>query len=174
MAGYGLDPSDAWPVLMGEQQHVTVTNLGCSGAGFTIAGGCGTDFSGLVPKAAAADPQLVIIESSDNDDGASDDTIDQDTADTMQQLRAALPNATIVAFSTLWDQPEDPPETIAAATSAIDEAVHGVSGTFIDIGQPLAGHPDLLQSDSEHPTAAGQQVLEQDITADLAHAGITL
>lgn len=175
MAGYGLDDaSAAWPALLSASIGVPVTNLGCSGAGFIAVGGCGTDFQGLIAQAAAADPSLVIIQSSDNDLGESAADIQAATTATVAALHAALPNAQIVAFGTLWDQPGTVPDEVADSTSAIQAAVAAVGGTFIDLGQPLAGNSDLLQSDSEHPTVAGQQVLLQTIQAALTANGVAL
>lgn len=174
MAGYGLDPATAWPVLLGEQDGVSVTNLGCSGAGFTTPGGCGQDYAGLIPKAVAAKPDLVIIQSSDNDQGAAIPEIDNATDNTLRKLRSALPHAVIVGLSTLWDQPADPPRTIAASSAALRRAVGDVDGAFVDVGQPLAGQDGLLQADDEHPTVAGQQVLVGVVTHALARVGVTL
>lgn len=175
MAGYGLDDeSAAWPALLATSTGLPVTNLGCSGAGFIAVGGCGTDFQGLIAQAAAANPSLVIIESSDNDLGQSAGDIQAATTSTIAALHAALPNARIVAFGTLWDQPGGVPQEVADSTAAIQAAVAAVGGTFVDIGQPLAGDDQLLQSDSEHPTVAGQQVLVQTIRSALTANGIAL
>lgn len=174
MAGYGLSPDEAWPALLASQEGVSVTNLGCSGAGFVAIGGCGTNFGGLIGQAARADPSLVIIQSSDNDSGESDQSIQTATAQTVGALHEAMPDAVIVGFGTLWDEPSTAPGTIAASTAALQSALADVGGTFIDIGQPLISQPGLLQADGEHPTAAGQRVLVQTISQALADAGIGL
>jgi acyl-CoA thioesterase I len=175
MAGYGLDDaSAAWPALLGASTGVQVTNLGCSGAGFIAVGGCGTDFEGLIAQAVAADPDVVIIQSSDNDLGESADDIAAATTQTIAELHAALPDAEIVAFGTLWDQPGDVPDEVADSSSAIQAAAAAVGGTFIDLGQPLRGVDGLLQDDSEHPTVAGQQVLATAIQQALTANGVAL
>ena len=38
-----------------------------------------------------------------------------------------------------------------------------IGGTFIDIGQPMSGHPELMQDDDVHPNTAGQVVLASTI-----------
>ena len=40
-----------------------------------------------------------------------------------------------------------------------------VGGHYLDIGQPLGGHPELMQDDDVHPTVAGQVVLAGTIQA---------
>lgn len=174
MAGYGLDPDSAWPVLLAGKTGVPVVNLGCSGGGFIAVGGCGTDFEGLIDQARQQNPAIIIIQSSDNDDDQSAPAIRDATLRTVSALHAAAPDALIVGLSTLWDQPDEQPSTIGAATAALRAALSSVGGTFVDIGQPLAGNPQLLQADDEHPTVAGQQVLVRAIGDRLADAGIEL
>lgn len=173
MAGYGLDPAEAWPALLASHESATVTNLGCSGAGFVSVGDCDVPFAGLIQAAAAADPAIVIIQSSDNDDG-EDDALAGATMSTLVALRDALPHARIVGLSTLWNQPWEEPDEVRAGTSALRDAVTAVGGTFVDIGQPLADDPGLLQFDDEHPTAAGQETLREAITSAIAAAGLEL
>lgn len=151
MAGHGLDPAQAWPMLLGAQTGVVVSNFGCSGAGFVAVGDCDTDYSGLVDQAAAVHPDVVIIQSSDNDFGQSDDAIAAATHATVASLRAALPTAEIVGLSTLWDQPGDIPDQVASTSDDLRDAVESVGGTFIDLGQPLA---DQAVRDGEYGTGA--------------------
>ncbi|WP_066516887.1 SGNH/GDSL hydrolase family protein [Curtobacterium ammoniigenes] len=174
MAGLNLDPSEAWPAVIGDERDATVTNLGCSGAGFIAGGTCGTDFRGLIAKAEATKPQLVIIQSSDNDLGQSPAKLTAATDATLVELRRALPHATIVGFNTLWDQPGTAPTEVTYSSEELRDALREVKGTYIDIGQPLRGTPGLMQSDHEHPTAAGQRVLAAAIIAALQRAGINL
>jgi lysophospholipase L1-like esterase len=174
-AGLGLDGSQAWPALIAAEDGIAVRNLGCSGAGFVATGSCGFDFAGLVAQASADDPDLVIIESSDNDFGQSDDDIAEATWRTVTALHAALPSATIVGLSTLWDQPGGTPAQVASTSAALENAITAVGGVYLDIGQPLRDDPDdLLQSDDEHPTASGQEVLGRTVRAALSSAGITI
>lgn len=172
MAGHGLsDPgSTAWPVLLGEETATTVTNDSCSGAGFIAVGSCGTDFAGLIDEAVAAHPHLVVIESSDNDLGEDPAALARATMTTVAAIHAALPDAQIVGLSTLWDQPGATPAEVSASSADLERAVDAVGGTYVDVGQPIAGRAGLLQSDSEHPTVAGQRVLASAIVQDLRAA----
>ncbi len=172
MAGYGLDTGDDWPSLMAARTGASVTNLACSGAGFIAEGDCGTDYSGLIDAAIAASPTVVILQSSDNDDGESDESLDDAAMSIVVALRTALPHTSIIGISTLWNQPYDEPDEVASSSIALQTAVEAVGGTFVDIGQPLQNGEGLMQFDDEHPTAAGQQVLLDAITSALAGAGI--
>jgi len=174
MAGYGLDPDQAWPALLAAEGDATVTNLGCSGAGFVADGDCGVPFAGLIDAAVAAHPALVIIQSSDNDDGEDEATLADATMSTVVALHDALPAARIVGLSTLWNQDEDAPDEVESSTRALESAIAAVGGAFVDIGQPLQGNSDYLQWDDEHPTAAGQEALLSAIGSAFAGAGIAL
>lgn len=174
MAGHGLADAatGAWPVLLGTATGDHVVNDSCSGAGFIAVGSCGNDYQGLIAEAVAADPGIVIIESSDNDNGEDPTTLATATTETVAALHAAVPTARIVGLSTLWDQPGAVPAEVEQSSDDLRTAVTAVGGTYLDIGQPIAGKDGLLQADDEHPTDAGQQVLASAILADLRAAGI--
>lgn len=158
MKGHGLMASQAWPALMAGQNFWRLDNLACDGAGFLAVGDdsdCGETFAGLVSKAVALHPHTVIIEGSSNDLGQSDSDLMPETVTQLQELRNALPHAQIIALSTIWGD-----TSVPAQLSDIDEQVRAgvtsVGGVFLEIGQPLQGHPEWMQSDDVHPTAQGQ------------------
>lgn len=174
MAGLGLDADEAWPALVAHDTGADIVNLGCSGAGFTIIGDCGDDYAGLVQQAIALHPATVIIQSSDNDSGASQDEIEASTRSTIDELRAALPDAELIGIATLWHLDWDEPDAIGWSSDALQSAVTDDGGVFLSLGQPLRGRPELLQWDGEHPNGDGQIVLSDALEAALDDAGIVL
>jgi acyl-CoA thioesterase-1 len=145
-------------------------NLACDGAGFLAVGNdsdCGEAFAGLVAKAVALHPRTVIIEGSSNDFGESNDALMPETVAQLAQLRAALPDAQIIGLSTIWGD-----TSVPAQLTDIDEqmrvAVTRVGGQFLQIGQPLGGHPEWMQSDDVHPTADGQLAIYASVQAAFA------
>ena len=158
MKGHGLNATDAWPALMAKQNGWRLDNLACDGAGFLAMGDdsdCGNTFAGLVAKAVALHPRTIIIEGSSNDIGESNDALMPETVSQLAQLRAALPNAQIIGLSTIWGDTAVP-EQLTDIDNQVREAVTQAGGQFLDIGQPLSGHPEWMQSDDVHPTAVGQ------------------
>lgn len=158
MKGHGLTAAEAWPALMAGQNGWRLDNLACDGAGFLAVGDdadCGETFAGLVAKAVALHPRTVIIEGSSNDFGESNSALLPETESQLAQLRLALPNAQIVGLSTVWGDTAVP-DQLADVDAQVREAVTKVGGQFLEIGQPLGGHPEWMQSDDVHPTAAGQ------------------
>lgn len=172
MSGFGLEPEQAWPALLATRAHVSVTNLACPGMGFVVQGDCGTAYAGLVPAVAALQPQLLIVESSSNDFWEDEDEIRVDTADTVDQLHSAAPQARIIGLSTIWNDEADVPGDTQVTSDALKDAVDKVGGTFIDVGQPLQGHPEWMQEDDVHPTPRGQRAIEQTVMSALQDADV--
>jgi acyl-CoA thioesterase I len=174
MAGLGLDPQYAWPSLLAAGTPTKLVNLACSGAGFIAVGGCGTNYAGLIAQAAQARPTLVIVESSSNDIGQADAAIDKATQGTMGALRAAVPSATIVALSTVWNDEHSWPEEVTSSSTSIERAASTQHALYLDLGQPLEGHPEWMQGDDVHPTIDGQRVLAESVRRALAGVGLAL
>ena len=176
MKGNGLSPAEAWPALLAANNNWSLTNLACDGAGFGALGAvdeCDSDFAGLVSKAVALHPALILISGSSNDLGIDDVTLVEQTDAVAKALRAALPTATIVGISTVWND-TDTPSQINDINGQVRQAMLQVGGVYLDIGQPLVGHRDWLQGDDVHPTAVGQQVLTTAIDAAIRGANLTL
>jgi len=172
MSGFGLPPEQAWPILLGARAHVALTNLACPGMGFVVQGDCGTTYAGFVPAVTALQPELLVIESSSNDFWEDEDEVRSDTANTVYELHAAVPDARIVGLSTIWNDDPDVPADTKITSDALRDAVDAVGGTFVEVGQPLAGHPDWMQDDDVHPTARGQRAIEQTVMSALQDADV--
>ena len=161
MRGWGLRSENAWPRVIALTNEWDVTNLGCDDAGFVVIGRasqCGDTLVGISRSVAALHPDLVIIQGSSNDFGQSNDRLLAATIEALTVLRSQFPNADIVGVSTVWsDTP--PPAQLADVNSQVQQAVTAVGGRYVDIGQPLAGHRELLLPDDVHPTAEGQAEL---------------
>ena len=175
-AAQGLSPDAAWPVLLGNDLHLDVTDLGCSAAGFVATGNgqqCATDYDGLVAYTAATDPDVVVVQASSNDLGQDEGTVRSAIDDMVTDVHKGVPHARVIGLSAVWAE-QDPPAQLAAVDTDLAAAVHGVHGTFVDVGQPFHGHPELMQSDDVHPTAAGQRALERATVAALRKAHVRL
>ncbi|MHB1172180.1 MAG: SGNH/GDSL hydrolase family protein [Lacisediminihabitans sp.] len=176
MKGNGLSPAEAWPALLGQDNHWAITNLACDGAGFATTGDlsdCDDVFSGLVSRAVALHPALILISGSSNDLGIDNGELLKQTVAALQTLRTDLPAATIVGISTVWNDTAAP-DQVNDINGQVRQAVEDVHGIYLDIGQPLTGHPEWLQSDDVHPTTDGQRVLATAIGDAIRSARLTL
>ena len=172
MKGLGVETNQAWPELISQQDGWSLTTLACNGAGFLaigVADDCGSNFSSIVQTAGSLRPDLVIIEGSSNDFGMSNSSLLESTVGAVSALHAQFPQAKIVGLSAVWGDTTVPDE-IAEIDSQVQQAMTQVGGTYLNVGQPLSGHPELMQSDDVHPTAAGQQVLAATIKEALLPA----
>lgn len=144
-------------------------NLGRGGTGYRTSAGkdaCGVDycptFVEMADAAVGQKPNIVVISGGVND-GTKDVSAAAKTL--FRRLRASLPNAKILVLSPFAGT-NAMPSTAAEVKSAA--ALAGV--TYVDIGSPFQGHPELLSSDGIHPTAEGYQVLTNTITKALKKA----
>jgi acyl-CoA thioesterase-1 len=165
MRGHGLTPDQAWPALMAAHDDWRLDNLACDSSE------CGGTFAGLVAQTVALHPRTVIIEGSSNDFGESNSSLMPETLAQVKELRAALPHAQIIGLSTIWGDTAVPAQ-LSDVDQQVRDAVTSVGGLFLDIGQPLSGHPEWMQSDDVHPTAAGQLAIYAAVQAAFARAHV--
>lgn len=166
MKGHGLTAAESWPALVADDDHWRLTNLACDGAGFLKTGNsddCGNDFSGLVSEAAAKHPQLILISGSSNDLGLDDAELKKQTDSVVAALRRKLPEAIIIGISTVWNDTATP-DQMNDINDQVRSAIRSAHGLYLNIGQPLAGHKEWLQSDDVHPTVEGQRQLALSIS----------
>jgi acyl-CoA thioesterase-1 len=176
MKGHGLAAAQAWPAMIASTNHWALTNLACDGAGFVKTGDdgdCGDDFSGLVDKAVALHPALILISGSGNDLGIDNTELRTQTLAVVSDLRAKLPKTRIVGISTVWNDTVAP-DQMDDINEQVRSAVLGVHGTYLDIGQPLAGHRSWLQGDDIHPTIRGQQQLARVIAGAIRSTKLSI
>lgn len=176
MKGHGLTAAEAWPALLGAKDGVSLNNLACDGAGFLSVGtdtDCTDTFAALVDKTIKLAPRTVIIEGSSNDFGEDDKALYQVTVSEVKEIHRVLPNARIIGLSTVWNE-TTPPAQLASVNQQVARAVKDAGGTYLNIGQPLAGHPEWMQKDDVHPTAAGQVAIFTAVKDALADAKISL
>ena len=169
MNGFGLSDGQDWPTLLGKAENWHVTNLACDGAGVLqigVATECDSDFAGVISAAASLHPDIVIFQGSSNDFGIDNDDLLAATIAEVKLIHTEFPNAQIVGLSMLWGYTAVPVQA-ADIDSQVKQAVEAVGGTYLDLGQPMSGHPELMQASDVHPTAAGQAVIEAEIQKDL-------
>jgi len=121
----------------------------------------------------ALHPALIIISGSSNDLGIDNDHLRTQTDSVVSSLHAKLPATAILGISTVWNDTVAP-EQMTDINEQVRAAILAVKGTYLDIGQPLAGHRTWLQSDRVHPTVRGQQELAEVITGAIRSAKLSI
>lgn len=163
MKAFGLDISQSWPVLIGQTNNWSVTNLASNGSGYVTRGENDNDFLDVVNGAAAETPDVVVLEGSSNDFGVDNNELAAATNTTFAAVRQTFPNAEIIGLSTIWGAEAIPAQLVDTDTQ-VQAAVAAVGGQYLDIGQPFHGNYSLMQGDDVHPTADGQAALGDDIS----------
>ncbi|MDQ0734059.1 SGNH/GDSL hydrolase family protein [Arthrobacter agilis] len=179
-AGAGASSgANNWTYLLSRELGWKEVNLARGGTGYLVAGmngraACGLDYCPSYPEmideVAAAKPTMVLVAGGRNDLRVeSPDQVHTSVRDFYSSLRAALPNVTIYAVNPLWDD-DVAPAAISDLTEVVRDSVESVGGTFLDIGQPLQGAPELVSDDSVHPSDVGHRTIFEALAAKLKAA----
>lgn len=149
-------------------------NAGVSGTGYSNGGtnAGGKPYTDRVADIVSQRPAIVIVSGGRNDLVQKDArALDAAVTKTFADLRAGLPTAKIVALSPVWDD-DQPPTQLPALGETVRAAVTTVGGTYLDIGEPLVGHPEAMSKDGVHPNDAGYKLLADATVEALTAAGI--
>jgi acyl-CoA thioesterase-1 len=171
--GKGVAPDQAWPALVSAAHGWRLTDLAVSGSGFVKPGWNGTTYRQQVDAALRLHPQVILLAATRNDRDQDPAAVTANADRMLRELRERFPEATIVGVTGIWGS-DQPPATMTRVDEIVGDAVRDVDGTWLDIGFPLVGHPELLQADGIHPNAAGQKVVAQTIDSKLRPLNLAL
>lgn len=160
-AGIGTsNPRLRWTSLLTAEMDWVEQNLGQGGTGYlvTTSKACGKDycpnFQEMAAETSKVEATVVMVSGGRNEYKLGLTELEPAIAATMQKIRATVPDAKIIALSPLWD--DDPvPAGLTEMGDVVRAQVEAVGGTYLDLGQPLAGRPDLIAPDGGHPNDAG-------------------
>jgi|GEM_PF-591415 len=164
-------PESNWSALMADELRLTRPGLvmhveAGGGSGYTTTGFRNLTFEGLAKLSMPADPDLIIVFGSLNDNRSRPSAVDGAARSLMTWLHEERPDATILVIGPPWMN-ELVPANLMLGRDAVRSAALGVSATFVD---PLAegwfagDAASLIGSDRVHPTDEGQRHLAELIT----------
>lgn len=172
-AGQGASsPGARWSTLLSGEQGWVELNLGVPGTGYAADGSFPGQraYARRVADVVAGAPDAVVVSG-----GRSDELTDNDYADSVGQvfveLRQGLPQARLVATSPVWDD-DVPPEELAELGRVVRSQVENVGGTYLDVGQPLQGRPELVGPDGVQPDDAGHAAIAAAVDEAMAGADL--
>lgn len=150
-----------WTSLVAAHYGWDEKNFGVAGTGYSTGGTAGgTAYSTRIAALVATAPSIVVVSGGRFDIESSNGPtkIKTGVTATFTALRAALPNATIIAESPVWPLTKAP-VTLALVATDVKAAVAAVHGRYLDIGQPLFGlppdiGPHTLPNDAGHAALA--------------------
>ncbi|QGF23419.1 SGNH/GDSL hydrolase family protein [Raineyella fluvialis] len=155
-----------WTTIVSDKQGWQEVNLANAGTGYlTSASGtkakaaCGKDtcpaYGDVVDDAIAASPDVVVVSGGRIDAGRD---VSSAASALFNDLHSRAPNARIIVLSPLWDAGAVP-AALTTEAKAVQKAAQQADVTYVDIGQPLTGHRDLVAADGVNPNGDGQRTI---------------
>jgi len=139
-------------------------NLGRGGTGYVTSAGaaaCGLDYCAPFPMMAAdaiaAKPDVVVVSG-----GIDDGTADVSAAAGMlfTELHKELPRAKVIVVAPM-SRASLVPDAVTALRGEVKAAARTAGVSYVDVGNPLADHPELFASDGVHLTKGGYTALSK-------------
>lgn len=159
-----------WTHVVADRMGWQEVNLGRGGTGYrTVAAnvGCGFDFCpsyiGMLPELTASNPDVIVISGGRND-GTAD--IRREANQLFYNVTARFPDAHKYVTSPVWDAGTTP-DFINQQTNLLQQVAQDHGFLFLDIGQPLAGNPDMIAPDGLHPNDDGHEALANAVVGAL-------
>jgi lysophospholipase L1-like esterase len=172
-AGQGASgPGARWTALVSAELGWVEVNHGVPGTGYAADGALpGQEaYTARVAQVVAGGPDVVVVSGGRNDDTSSDGYADS-VRQVFLELRQGLPRGRLVAVSPVWDD-DVPPEELEELGQVVRSQVQDVGGTYLDVGQPLQGRPDLVGADGVQMDDAGHAVVASEVQEAMAEAGL--
>ena len=179
-AGTGASKDQGFVSLLSKQLKLKPSNFAQGGTGYIKRidakgeGACGRDvclnYGEMADKVIVNAPAAVVVSGGRNDP-ADPAAFDAAAKALFAELRAGLPSAKLIATSPVWGA-DGPPPQAEEMRESVRAAVTAAGGTFVDLGQPFEGHPELITKDNVHPNDAGHKVLADVVRAGFTAAGV--
>lgn len=162
-------PTRRFTTLVAGALGYTEANFGVSRTGYTRISEAGGDYTTRIAQVVAAKPSVVLVSGGRNDVSDNPATVADHARRLFAQLRAGLPQAKLIAVAPWWGDSK-PRAELAAVAAGVQAAVQSAGGTYLDLADPLLGHPDWMADDAD-PNDAGYAAiaaaLEPALTARL-------
>lgn len=149
-----------WTTLVSAAMGWSELNLAEGGSGYTTSYlGQKTDYAIKLDVIAAAQPDIVVVSGGRNDYEAGTAGVTGAVAVSLfEAVKAAAPNTKVIVTSPIWDSTE-PPADFATLIDGVKAATAKAEARYLDIGEPLADHPDMMDPDGLHPNDAGHRTI---------------
>jgi lysophospholipase L1-like esterase len=154
-----------WTSLVSKALDLHEVNLGVEGAGYAQKVADDGSYSGQVAGAVKADPDVVVVSGGRNDAYLTPATVKADATELFADLHAKLPRARIVAVAPFWGDSAFP-APLTAIAKTIRTAVTAAGGTYLDIADPIRGHPEDM-SDAADPDDSGYAAVAKAVEPEL-------
>jgi acyl-CoA thioesterase-1 len=152
--------------LVCAQLHAHERNFGVDFTGYAKSSDSAGPYLDRVDAVVAANPQVVVVSGGRND--RSDDlaTAAEQIKKLFAELHTKLPSAVLIAVAPFWGDSDLPTELVTLA-DAVKTGVTDAGGTYLDIADPIHGHPDFM-ADAADPNDQGYASIAAALEPELA------
>ena len=116
-------------------------------------------------KADGVQPNIILVSGGRND--ARSSKLEPAIKTFYKRLRQNYPDAEIFATSPIW-YGSPVPSRLRHMKEYVSDAAASIGATYLDLGEPLLGHPELMSRDEVHPNTAGHEALADLIISRIA------
>lgn len=158
-------PAAHWTTQVADALNLDAQVVAEDNAGYAAPGIDNTSYLGLIQKVVAAQPDLIVVSGGRNDAEQSPAALNSAAGKLFQKLHARLPQARIIAIAPFWgDSPH--PQKLQKVDTAVKNAVKDVRGSYLNVKDPLVGHPGWMANDAD-PNDQGYAKIAAAITGAL-------
>ncbi|PZE66879.1 SGNH/GDSL hydrolase family protein [Curtobacterium sp. MCBD17_021] len=144
--------------LLASDRHWITTVSACGGGGYVNPGNCGSPYADHLDTVIDASPSIVIVAGGRNDIQFPIDDISANANTLLQRIKTALPQAKVYVTSPVFDD-DQPSAKLGEIQEALKTVAASAGATYVDVGEPLVGHANLITTDGVHPNDAGHAAL---------------
>lgn len=160
--------SRQWATLVSADQKWDVKNLSQRSTGYSTAGDLGgKPYASRIGGIVATGAEVVVVSGGRMDTDVPSPKLRSDVRATLQGLHAGLSGATIIVVSPIWDY-RPAPKSLSNVISVVKDEARRAGATYLDIGEPLLGHGDMVTLDGIFPNDAGHAAIAAAIEKALA------
>jgi lysophospholipase L1-like esterase len=135
--------SKRFSTQLSNRLHFVERNFGADGTGYAKSGPSDGPYVSRVKRVVDAHPAVVIVSGGRNDASDYPATAADAAKALFAELHRDLPNAKLIAIAPFWGDSDEPPELVAFA-KAVQQAVTAVGGSYVDVPDPIHGHPEYM------------------------------
>ena len=140
-------------------------NFGVDGTGYAKSSAAGGPFETRIAAIVAADPQMIVVSGGRNDYVDAPATAAAHARELFATLHSKLPDAVLIAIKPFWGDSDLPPAMDALA-SAVQQGVTAAGGTYLDLPDPIHGHPSFM-ADPADPNDQGYAAIAAALVPEL-------
>jgi lysophospholipase L1-like esterase len=157
--------SKRFTTLVCAQLGAREKNFGVAGTGYAKSSVAGGPYETRIAAIVAARPQVIVVSGGRNDNVDAPATAAEHARALFATLHAKLPDAVLIAVAPFWGDSDLPPSMVALG-SAVRQGVTAAGGTYLDLPDPIHGHPSYM-ADLADPNNQGYAAIAAALAPDL-------